>query len=79
MDLDFLREREAPALRKQRAIGAGSRVPFKLRLIGYRFGIRSDRQLMRELHCNPAYPWYLRLKLTDHDAENCPCGASELW
>jgi transposase len=40
-------------------------VLFKLLLIGYLFGIRSERQLMREVQCNAAYRWYLRLKLTD--------------
>ena len=40
-------------------------VLFKLLLIGYLFGIRSERQLMREVQCNAAYRWFLRLKLTD--------------
>jgi transposase len=40
-------------------------VLFKLLLIGYLFGIRSERQLMREVQCNAAYRWYLRLRLTD--------------
>jgi transposase len=40
-------------------------VLFKLLLIGYLFGIRSERQLMREVQCNAAYRWYLGLKLTD--------------
>ena len=38
---------------------------FKLLLIGYLFGVRSERQLMREVQCNAAYRWYLGLKLTD--------------
>jgi IS5 family transposase len=29
------------------------------------FGIRSERQLMREVQCNAAYRWFLHLKLTD--------------
>ena len=43
-------------------------VLFKLLLIGYLFGIRSERQLMREVQCNAAYRWFLRLKLTDKGA-----------
>ena len=40
-------------------------VLFKLLFLGYLFGIRSERQLMREVQCNAAYRWFLRLKLTD--------------
>jgi len=40
-------------------------VLFKLLFIGYLFGIRSERQLMREVQCNAAYRWYLRLRLSD--------------
>src|SRR5882724_3228536 len=36
-------------------------VLFKLLFIGYLFGIRSERQLMREVQCNAAYRWYLKL------------------
>lgn len=38
---------------------------FKLLLLGYLFGIRSERQLMREVQVNVAYRWYLGLNLTD--------------
>jgi len=40
-------------------------VMFKSLLIGYLFGIRSERQLVREIEVNVAYRWYLGLKLTD--------------
>ncbi|TGQ03755.1 transposase, partial [Mesorhizobium sp. M00.F.Ca.ET.217.01.1.1] len=33
--------------------------------IGYLFGVRSERQLVREIEVNVAYRWILRLKLTD--------------
>ncbi len=33
--------------------------------IGYLFGIRSERQLVREIEVNVAYRWFLRMKLTD--------------
>ena len=33
--------------------------------IGYLFGIRSERQLMREIQVNVAYRWFLRLRLTE--------------
>jgi len=40
-------------------------VLFKLLFLGYLFGIRSERQLMREVQVNAAYRWFLRLRLQD--------------
>lgn len=40
-------------------------VLFKILLIGYLFGVRSERQLMREIAVNLAYRWFLDLRLTD--------------
>lgn len=38
---------------------------FKALLVGYLFGIRSERQLVREIEVNVAYRWFLGLRLTD--------------
>ena len=38
---------------------------FKALFIGYLFGVRSERQLVRDIEVNVAYRWFLRLKLTD--------------
>jgi transposase len=38
---------------------------FKLLFIGYLFGVRSERQLIREVQVNVAYRWFLGLNLTD--------------
>jgi len=38
---------------------------FKALLVGYLFGIRSERQLIREIEVNVAYRWFLGLRLTD--------------
>ena len=38
---------------------------FKMLFIGYLFGIRSERQLMREIEVNVAYRWFVGLRLTD--------------
>lgn len=38
---------------------------FKALFIGYLYGIRSERQLVREIEVNVAYRWFLRLRLTD--------------
>lgn len=38
---------------------------FKALFVGYLFGIRSERQLVREIEVNVAYRWFLRLRLTE--------------
>lgn len=38
---------------------------FKALFVGYLFGVRSERQLMREIEVNVAYRWFLGLRLTD--------------
>ena len=38
---------------------------FKALFLGYLFGVRSERQLVREIEVNVAYRWFLRLRLTD--------------
>ncbi|ASK63859.1 IS5/IS1182 family transposase [Virgibacillus phasianinus] len=40
-------------------------VLFKMMFIGYFFGIRSERQLEREIQVNIAYRWFLGLKISD--------------
>lgn len=42
---------------------------FKMLFIGYLFGIRSERQLVREIEVNVAYRWFLGLRLTDKVAD----------
>ncbi|MDZ5650809.1 IS1182 family transposase, partial [Nitrospirillum sp. BR 11828] len=44
-------------------------VLFKTLFIGYLFGIRSERQLMREVEVNVAYRWFLGLRLMDKVAD----------
>lgn len=40
-------------------------VLFKMLFVGYLFGIRSERQLMRDIEVNVAYRWFLGFSLTD--------------
>lgn len=40
-------------------------VLFKMLFIGYLFGIRSERQLVREIQVNVAYRWFIGYGLTD--------------
>jgi len=66
VDLEFIRERVRHLYCADNGRPALDPVVlFKLLLIGYLFGMRSERQLMREVQCNAAYRWFLRLKLTD--------------
>src|SRR5256886_11852707 len=62
IDLEFIRGRVRPLYCEDNGRPALDPVVlFKLLFIGYLFGIRSERQLMREVQCNAAYRWYLRL------------------
>ena len=38
---------------------------FKMQLIGYIFGIKSDRQLCKEIQLNIAYRWFCKLGIKD--------------
>ena len=38
---------------------------FKMLLIGYLFGIRSERRLVQEIQVNVTYRWFVGLNLTD--------------
>lgn len=66
IDLEFIRERVAHLYCADNGRPALDPVLlFKLLLLGYLFGIRSERQLMREVQVNVAYRWFLGLRLTD--------------
>jgi transposase len=66
IDLEFIRERVAHLYSPDNGRPALDPVVlFKCLLLGYLFGIRSERQLMREVQVNVAYRWFLGLRLTD--------------
>ena len=66
IDFDFIRDRVAHLYCADNGRPALDPVMlFKLLFIGYLFGIRSERQLMREVQVNVAYRWFLNLSLTD--------------
>lgn len=43
----------------------GPELLIRMLLVGYCFGIRSERRLCEEVHLNLAYRWFCRLDLTD--------------
>jgi hypothetical protein len=53
----------------------------RMRLIGYCFGIRSERRLCEEVHLNLAYRWFCRLGLgRDGDVpDHSICKSQYLW
>lgn len=63
---DFIRERTAHLYCADNGRPAvDPELLFKMLFIGYLFGIRSERQLIREIQVNVAYSWFLGLRLTD--------------
>lgn len=63
---DFIREATAHLYSADNGRPAVDPVQlFKMLFIGYLFGIRSERQLVREIQVNVAYRWFLGLGLTD--------------
>jgi len=38
---------------------------FKMLIVGYLFGVRSERRLMKEIEVNVAYRWFVWLRLSD--------------
>lgn len=66
IDFSFIHDRVAPLYCADNGRPALDPVMmFKALFIGYLFGIRSERQLVREIEVNVAYRWFLRLKLTE--------------
>lgn len=66
IDFEFIRERVAHLYCPDNGRPALDPVIlFKMLFIGYLFGIRSERQIMREIQVNVAYRWFLGLRLTD--------------
>ena len=66
IDFSFILEKVRPYYSKDN--GRPSLDPlilFKMMFIGYLYGIRSERQLEREIQVNLAYRWFLGLKITD--------------
>jgi transposase len=70
IEFDFIRERTAHLYCADNGRPALDPVLlFKMLFIGYLFGIRSERQLVKEIQVNVAYRWFLGLRLTDKVAD----------
>jgi len=66
VDFSFITEKVRPFYsEKQGRPSLDPIVLFKMMLIGYLYGIRSERQLEQEIIPHAAYRWFLGLGLTD--------------
>lgn len=65
IDFSFIEEKVRPYYSENHGRPSDPIQLFKMMFIGYLFGIRSERQLEREIKTNVAYRWFLGLKLND--------------
>jgi transposase len=65
LDLDSLREHLAPFYSHTGRPSVDPELMVRMLIIGYCFGIRSERRLCEEVHLNLAYRWFCRLGLED--------------
>jgi len=66
LDFEFIREKVRALYSENNGRPSVDPVVlFKLLFIGYLFGIRSERQLIREVEMNMAYRWFLGYNLTE--------------
>jgi transposase len=63
VDLDGVRPRLAPLYSSTGRPSIDPELMIRMLLIGYCFGIRSERRLCEEVHLNLAYRWFCRLDL----------------
>jgi transposase len=65
IDFSFLTEKIHPYYSDDNGRPSNQLILFKMMFIGYIYGIRSERQLQREIEMNVAYRWFLGLKFKD--------------
>ena len=65
LDLDSLREHLAPFYSHTGRPSIDPELMIRMLMVGYCFGIRSERRLCEEVHLNLAYRWFCRLGLED--------------
>ncbi len=65
LDTEFIREETAQLYSDRGRPAIDPVVIFKMLLLSYLFGIRSERRVVQEIQVNVAYRWFLGLKLTD--------------
>ena len=65
VDLGDMRRHLAPFYSSTGRPSVDPELMIRMLIVGYAFGIRSERRLCQEVHLNLAYRWFCRLDLTD--------------
>ena len=65
VDLSGIRRYLAPFYSHTGRLSIDPELLIRMLIVGYCFGIRSERRLCEEMHLNLAYKWFCRLDLTD--------------
>lgn len=65
IDFSFIEEKVRPYYSENNGRPSDPIMLFKMMFIGYFYGIRSERQLEREVQMNIAYRWFLGIKLNE--------------
>src|SRR3954453_2496245 len=65
VDLSGLREQLGPFYSETGRPSIDPELIIRMLLVGYCFGVRSERRLCEEVHLNLAYRWFCRLSLED--------------
>ena len=65
LDFGFVREALASSYSASGRPSIDPELMLRMLLVGYLFGIRSERRLCDEVHLNLAYRWFCRLDLAD--------------
>ena len=65
VELDAMRAKLAPFYSTMGRPSVDPELMIRMLLVGYCYGIRSERRLCEEVHLNLAYRWFCRLGLED--------------
>jgi transposase len=65
LDLGMVREKLRPHYSTMGRPSVDPELMIRMLILGYAFGIRSERRLCEEVHLNLAYRWFCRLDLVD--------------
>ena len=65
VDLSGMRQHLAPSYSSIGRPSIDPELMIRMLIVGYAFGIRSERRLCEEVHLNLAYRWFCRLDLSD--------------
>lgn len=66
VDLSHIREHLRPFYSEMGRPSIDPELMIRMLLVGYCFGIRSERRLCEEVHLNLAYRWFCRLGVDFH-------------